>query len=125
MGAAHRGVDDIYFFAAAVEQTRLLAASVVSAQIPDAGGPLTPGRYLIQVLNQTDASALVWIKFGAFATGVVLTATTRPGEKKMPLTASGIFAIELHVLKGDSDRIAAITTAGTADVYITRVSRGA
>lgn len=124
-GSAHRGDDDIAFFAAAIEETRLIAASPASASFPDADGALVPGRYLIQILGASASSVVVWIQMGKFEKGVPLTASVGPGLKRVPLSPSGIIAIEVNVVKEDNDRIAVVTAGGTASVYITRISRGA
>lgn len=121
-GAAHRGDDDIAFYAADIGETRALSAAAGSpTQFSGSSGPLAPGRYLIQAVNLSVPSAEVWIGFGKFGEAVDLAAV--PGRRRIPLVpGGGLLAVETHVRKGDSDQIAAITSAGTATVYVTLVS---
>ncbi len=125
-GAAHRGDDDIAFYAADIGITfHLSATSGSPVQTTDAEGPLPEGRYIIQALNISTDSALVWIGFGAFEQSTTLALTAGVGTRRIPLSAGGLIAVETNILKGYSDRVAAITSAGAADVYLTLVSRTA
>jgi len=121
---SHEGKDDIAFFHAAIERTYELSATVGGAQLSDAEGALPEGRYLIQVVNQTPPAALCWIHVGAFEVGVSLSLVAGAGGDRIPL-GSSVVAIETNVVRGDSDRIGAIMSAGTATVFITRISRTA
>jgi hypothetical protein len=124
MGTAQRGDDAIAFYAASLGRTtKLSAVAAASTQTTDVDGALPSGRYLIQILNVVPATAIVWVKAGPFEVGVVVTAEA--GVPSFPLSREAIIAIEFNVVKKDSDRIAVRTSAGTADVYITRISRGA
>lgn len=123
--AAARGDDAIAFYAADLGETRALAATTSGDQTTDVDGALVPGRYLIQIVNVSDSAAIVWIHAGAFEKGKPITLAAGPGRRRAPLSTQSVVAIETNVLKGDSDRIGAITTVGTATVYVTRISRGA
>ena len=120
MGGVAQGQDDIAFFAAYIEETRELSISTGSTQTSDDDGPLTPGRWLIQVRDTTN---YVWIKVGKYEKGIPLVATAGAAQKQFPLSLSGLIAIELNVREGDGDRIAAITEAGGGTLYLSRVSR--
>jgi hypothetical protein len=123
---AHRGDDDIAFYAADIGDTALLSASVTPAQLSDAHGPLPSGRYIIQVVNLSGTGKqLVWVGQGPFVPGGVMAIAAAPGKDRIPLSQQALVAIETNVVKGFSDRIAAVTSGGTAEVYITRVSREA
>jgi hypothetical protein len=123
--AAARGDDATAFYAADLGETRALAASTIINQNTDVQGAFTPGRYLIQALGMNNPNTLVWIIVGAFVAGSPLTGSAVPGLRRFPLSARGMVAIETNILKGDSDRIAVITSVGTATVYVSRISRGA
>ncbi len=126
MSDGHRVTDDIAFYAADIGDTIVLAASAAGAQTPDVGaaGALPPGRYLVQARNLSVATAVVWVHVGSWVTAVPIVLTVGAGRRRVPLSAE-VPAIEFHVRKNDSDRIGAITSSGTADVWITRISAGA
>lgn len=116
---AHSAEDDIAAFAAVVGFTRKIQATTAGVQDSDANGPLSPGRYLIQAIF--NGNAIIWISFGKFEKGVTID---MPNDvPAFPLSNSVLIAIEFHVRKGVDDRIGARTSTGTADVYITKVSR--
>jgi len=122
---SHRGDHDIAFFEAAVEETRKVTVTAAGlTQFPDADGPLTPGRYLIQAVG-ISAGQDCWLHVGQFAAGVALAPAIGPvvgGPKRFPLTTS-VPAIETHVLSGYSDQMAFQLSAGAnIVVYVTRVS---
>ncbi len=110
------------FYKASIAETRLvLNATVASSQF--AGGQLTPGRWLLQVIPSAD-TVLVWVKLGTFSAGVV-TATILGDAKQMPLSQKTIVAIEFYVNNNFNDAApAVICSAGTAACYLTRVSEG-
>lgn len=113
--------DQNAFFAASIGLTRSFAASAVVAQTPDDEGPLPPGRYLLQVTGFTDSTAICWVGVSPFEKGAAATLAATPGPDRIPLS-SGAFAVEFNVRRGVSDRVQAILSAGTATIYITRVS---
>ena len=124
-GAAHRGDDDLAFYAADIGETRLVSADALSnQQTTDADGALVPGRWLVQVFP-TDSAAKVWVGFGKFVAAVVLSSPVGPGKQRIPCSGKTIIAFETNVLKGYSDRAVARTTVGTAEVYLTLISRRA
>jgi hypothetical protein len=118
-----RGEDLAAFFAAELGRTRKLALTVASAQTPDTEGALPPGRYLLQIADLSSASAKVFIRARPFVAGDTVTAVADAPD--FPLHLAGLVAIEFHVRKGYNDRIAAILTAGTGNLFITEVSRRA
>lgn len=118
----HRSDDDIAFFAADLGPTRKLACSVASASPPASEGPMTPGRYLIQIHNLSgNMRQIVWLTMGKFDKAAPLVALAVPPA--FPLNLAAIAAIEVHVRKDVNDQLAAIAGAGTADLYFTLVSR--
>lgn len=120
--AAH--ADDLrHFYAADIGDTLYLQGVAAGAQLADTVGALRPGRYLIQVRNFSVAGSLCWIHVGKFTVGVTLTMAAAAGSRRVPLSED-IPAIEYNARTGESDRIGAFTSAGTCDVYITRVSAG-
>jgi hypothetical protein len=123
--AAARGDDAIAFYAADIGETRELAVTAAGIQSPDAEGALTKGRWLIQAYDFSTPNVVVWISSGPFVKGSPLTLTTGPGARRVPLSPRTLVAIETNVVKGASDRIGAITTAGTVTLWLTRISRGA
>lgn len=124
MAGAHEGEDDRAFFHAAIERTYPeLAVTAGGEQLADDVGALPPGRYLIQAINFSDSSAICWVHVGKFVEGSPISLTAGPGKDTVPLNPSGAVAIETNVVKGHSDRIGAIMSAGTCSVFITRVSR--
>lgn len=120
--SAHRGDHDIAFYEAAIEETRALAVTNVFSQFSDAEGPLVPGRYLIQLVSSSVSTAFCWVHLGKFEKGVSLAGTALPGPRRVPLSRSTVVAVETHVLANYSDRLGAIMTAGSGQLYVTRVS---
>lgn len=120
--AAHRGDHDIAFYEAAIEETHRLDVTATYSQLPDVDGPLRPGRYLIQLFNPSNDTAVCWVHVGKFEKAVSLAGTAGPGVRRVPLSKQAIIAIETHVLVGHSDRIGAIMSAGTGTLFVTRVS---
>ncbi len=120
--SAERGSDAFNFYSAKLGDTRELAASVAAAQTPDAGGPLPPGRYLLHIGNLSATTVKVWLRTGKFVKGDTLNISA--AVPACPFSLDGLMAIEINVHKEDNDRVAAITSAGTASVYITPISQG-
>jgi hypothetical protein len=119
----HKADDDLAYFAASLGRTvKLLAVAGGSVQLPDDGGPLVPGRYLIQILDVSVVGAQVWVVAAKFEKGLppISVPTDAPA---FPFAMEGVIALETNVRLGDSDQIAARTSAGTATVYITKISR--
>jgi len=110
--------DEEHFFDAAAEDTVLLQPTVASVQL---GAALKPSRYVIQVIP-SDPTAIVWICFGPYGTS--LTATTGAGAKRIPLGSRILVTFEFNTRTGINDTVAAICSAGTADVWITDISAG-
>jgi hypothetical protein len=124
VGDAQRGDDALYYFAANLGRTRKLVVSIAAIQLPDADGPLTPGRYLIHVDDfSPPGKQKIWVRMGKFEKGKTLAVAA--DVPHFPMSLTGIMGIEVHVRKGDNDRLAAISSEGSAAVYITQVSRGA
>lgn len=119
---AHRGDHDIAFYEAALEETRELGVTTAFAQFSDAAGPLTPGRYLIQLAVASSDTAFCWVHLGKFEKGENLGGTAAAGRRRFPLSRSTVVAIESHVLGGYSDRLGAIMSAGSGTLYVSRVS---
>lgn len=112
---------DIFYKASIAETYAVLNATTVSSQF--AGGALTPGRWLLQVIPSAD-TVVVWVKLGA-ASGGALTATTAGAAKQMPLSQKTLIAIEFNVNNNFNDAPpAVICSAGTAVCYLTRISEG-
>ena len=122
--AAHRGDHDIAFYEAAIENTAALTATSAGlTETADSLGALPPGRYLIQAVGLAQ-NQVCWVHVGKFVKGEPLApaSPTAPGEKRFPLT-SAIVAVESHVLRGYSDRIAVQLSIGASlTVYLSRVS---
>jgi hypothetical protein len=116
---AHNSKDDIAFFARDLGFTQVIAAGVAASQRADAEGPLEPGAYLVHIANLVGATT-VWIKTGKFGTVIPVTAAV----PSFPMSPSTVSQREFVVVKGYNDQVAAITDAGTANVYLTKVSRG-
>ena len=117
-----RGDDVIAYYAADLGKTRELALTNVSAQLPDAGGPLPPGRYLIHLGVLSALAAVAWVKTGPFDIAVPLVATA--AVPCFPMTVARVMAIEINVRKGHNDRVAAIMDAAfTGTLYVTAISR--
>lgn len=116
-----RADDVIAFYAAELGITRKLACGVASAQLPDSEGALSPGRYLLQIADLSAPTAKVYVRGRPYIAAGTVTAVASVPD--FPLHLSGLVAFEFNVRKGYNDRIAAITTAGTANLFITLVSR--
>ncbi len=124
MGDAHRGDDDIAFYAATIGATRLLAVADVASQTTDDDGAFPPGRYLLHIGN-VGVGSTIWVAMGEFVKGggLISIAASVP---HFPMTQTGVAGIEVNILKGDNDRIAAVASpAGSANLFITLISRGA
>jgi len=115
----HGATDDLAFFAADLGETKVIAASNVAAQLSTVQGKLPAGRYLVHIADLSDPNAKVWIRLGKFGDTVPVAAAV----PSFPMSLSTIAAIEYTAREGHSDQIAAVTSAGTANVYVTRVSR--
>lgn len=109
------------FYNASIEETRVRSATTTSSQFT--GGSLAAGRWLLQVIPSAD-TVLVWVKLGSSEiAGGVVTATLVAGPKQMPLSTKTIIAVEFMVSGTHNDAApAVITSAGTAECYLTRVS---
>ncbi|MCH9836988.1 hypothetical protein K0U83_15080 [bacterium] len=123
--SAHRGDFDIGYYEASIEETHSVTAAVGAlTNAPAAAeGALRPGRYLVQLSNPT-AGTVVWVHVGAFDAAVPL-APANPiaaGTRRIPLSSSGVLAIEFQALTGYSDRIAVQAVGNAATVFISRVS---
>lgn len=123
MGTEHTAEDDVAFFAATLAETVELAASAVAAQTPDAGGPLPPGRYLIQVLDFQNTNTKCWVRLVKFVKST--PAIVAAAVPNFPMSPEGVVAIEVNIREGHNDRLEAITQGGNATVYATRISYGA
>jgi hypothetical protein len=120
-----KSADVVGFYAADIGITReLVIGAGASVMLTDADGPLTPGRWVIQ-LRTALATEYAWIRVGAFKKGSAIAATIGPGRDRFPLSPSALIAIEFNVRKGENDRIAGITEFGAATLYISRVSADA
>ncbi len=120
-----KSADVVGFYAADIGITRALVIGAgASAMTSDADGPLTPGRWVIQ-LRTALLTEYAWIRVGTYKKGTPLSASTGPGNNRFPLSPSALIAIEFHVRKGVNDRIAGITESGAATLYISRVSTDA
>ena len=119
---AHRGDHDIAFYEAVIEETRSLDVTAAGEETPDDDGALTPGRYLVQFFQTSGpTTAICWLHVGVFKEGV-LGPTAEPGNKRFPLSASSIIAIEFNVMTDENDRIAGIMSEGAGTLFISRVS---
>lgn len=113
------------YYEAAIEETRQLDVTDSFAETSDADGPLTPGRWLVQLAGASDGAAFCWVHSGKFEKGESIdpgSGQDGPGPKRIPLSGDGITAIEFNVLQGYNDRLGAVMTAGTATIYFTRIS---
>jgi hypothetical protein len=119
---AVRGDDAVAFYAAKLGPTTLLASGVAAAQTPDADGALVPGRYLVQIANIVGAG-VTWIKMVPFVKGQ--TETLAVGVPAFPMQAGGVTSFTVNVLLNVNDRVVSVTSAGTSNVYLTRISRDA
>lgn len=121
MAGQHRADDDIAFYAADLGPTRRLSVSTTPAQLPDEDGPLLPGRYVLFVDDMDASFTKAWVRLGAFIKGAVLP--VQADVPWFPLSATGLVFIEFHVREKVNDRVAAVTGAGTANLYISLISR--
>ena len=112
--------DAVAFYAADIGETRLIAAGAASVAV---AGRLPPGRWLVQV-KPSDATAITWLQVGKYNASTALVATAGVGPKKIPV-GPAILALEFVVRENYNDALAAICSAGTADVWLTLVSRRA
>lgn len=117
---AHTADDDIAFYAAALGLTRALSLTPVAAQIADADGALPAGRYMLHLGDVSDDSAVVWVRTVKWNKDVDYAVPTAPPA--FPMRPSRIMAIEFNVREGVNDQVAAIVTAGTATLYVTKLS---
>ena len=125
--AAHS--DDLrLFYSSIVGKTYLLGLDTTSRQIEDAVGALPRGKYLVQILGL--GTNRCFVKVGKFVKGSTLTAaatafpaagagTTLADEFVLDGT-DGITSFTFHVRNADNARIAAILSAGTATMVITK-----
>ena len=120
--ASVRGDDAVAFYAALLGATTLLAAGVVASQTPDADGPLQPGKYLVQVADIAGGGT-TWLKMVPFVKGNVEVLAA--GVPAFPMKPGLALSFTVNVLKGVNDRVVAVTSAGTSNVYLTRISRDA
>ncbi len=121
MGDAQRGIDAQAFYAAALGRTRKLACSSIAAQLSDIDGALPPMRYLLHVADISPTNRTIWVATGEFIKGKALPIAD--DVPYFPMSLSGVVAIEINVLKGSNDQIAAIMTGGNGILYITEISR--
>lgn len=126
MGNAQQGTDAQDYYAATLAETRYLAVTSSQSQLSDSDGPLIPGRYLMHISDSAPAGSppKVWVAMGPFAKGVTLavSAATPHGP---PFQDGRVLALEVNVRKGYNDQVAAITSSGSAVLYMTRISRSA
>lgn len=120
-GSAHSGFDDKSFYEADIGETTVLSATAVGVQTADAVGALPPGRYLVQARTFSDPTATCWILTGKYVASTPIALAASAGAQRIPLSPE-VPGVEFHVRKGYSDRVGAITSAGTATVYLTRIS---
>lgn len=119
MGA--RGDDLLDFYRSDLGNARILALTNVSAQTPDAAGPLPPGRYIL--LIRAVAGQWAWVRTEPFVKTATVTAAVNTG---FPLSPDGLLAVEFNVRKGHNDRIAGILeAAGSATLYILPLAKSA
>lgn len=122
--SAINGSDIIADFSSALGFTRKIGATDASAQTPDSGGALEPGRYLVQLLNPSAAGDTCWVIAAPFKRGETIVVTQ--DAPSFPLQRNGIAQFQFNVLPAVNDRIAVRMDAGkTGTVYITRISRDA
>lgn len=115
------------YYEAVIEDTRQLNVSDAFAQSSDQQGPLTPGRWLVQLVAPSDTAALCWVHVGEFEKTVSIDpggTQAGPGPRRIPLSGDGVTAFEYNVLQGYNDRIGAIMDTGgtTATLLFTRIS---
>lgn len=117
--------DERLFFQAAIGGSLRVALTIASAQTSDAQGALPPGKYLVQFLGLT---GVAWIRANKFVPGETITAVVpgvipAPGDRvnEFPIDPAIARSFTLHVRNGINDRIAAILSAGTATMIITKL----
>jgi hypothetical protein len=117
------------FFEAKIGGSFRLGLDDESRQTDDTEiGAIPPGKYFVQVLG-LDTGETCHIRSGKWVKGATITAvaTAAPAAgvvdlvNEFPLAeADGVSSFVLHVRQGINDRIAAILTAGTATLVITK-----
>lgn len=123
----HRGDHDIAHYERQPGET-LGPTSVGTGSVTqlnsDAQGPLPPGRYLIQVANLSTTGIVLWLHFGRFEKSAPLapSSPTSSGRNRIALSLDDRLGIELHLLGGEHDRVAAQAVGGTCDVILSRIS---
>lgn len=116
----HSAADDVAYFAADLGLTRLIAVSTVPAQLATADGPLAPGRYAV-FIDDCVGLGKAWVRTGPWNGGAVLPVTA--GIPWFPMCQGGLVFVEFHVRQGVNDQIAVVSSVGTANLYITGISR--
>lgn len=114
--------DDAWVYHADIGYTYDLPIGPGGAQLTDAQGPLSPGRWLVQ-LRTTFTAQWAWVILGPFEKGSPIALTAGAGRQRIPLSRASVIAAEFHVRKGYNDRIGGITESDTANLLITQVSR--
>lgn len=114
-----RGLD---FYDADIGETLVVALTGASAQTSDAQGALSPGRWLVQVVDPTNRT---WIRFGPFVAAGTLTAVAAQGPQRIPIDPDGMVrAFEILIRPNHNDRVAGIVeSGGTATLWLTKISR--
>jgi len=107
---AARGDDLLDFYRRDLGRATVLALSAVSAQTP---APLPPGRYLL--ILRAAAGSWAWLRAERHVVGGTVTAVVADG---FPLSPDAVQSFEFNVRRGHNDRIAGITEAGNATLYI-------
>jgi hypothetical protein len=118
-------VDQRLSFQHGLGKTVRLAVTAASANT--AGGEerdrLKPGKYYLQLLDHS--SARCWIRVGASVTLAAAEPAAPVGVtviNDFPLDPTdGVTAVELHVRKDKTDVVAAIMSAGTGTLLLTRM----
>lgn len=119
---AHRGDHDKAHYEADIGETRAITVTIAGEELVEEEGPLIPGRYLLQFFQTSGApSAICWVHVAPWEEGAI-GPTTGPGLQRVPLSGQAILGIEYHALTDHNDRVAAILTAGTGVLYMTRIS---
>lgn len=121
MGTGSIPSDQIAYYAADLGETRVLAVTTASSALTE---QLAPGRYLLQLIPSDD-TAVTWVCAGAWDPTTPKTATAAAGKQRVPLSGKTIVTFEYNVRRGYNDALAAIASAGTANLYVTRISRDA
>ncbi len=134
-GGAHAGDDDIAYYAASLGCTRKLDVTSAPTQLTDADGPLEPGRYLLQARFGSGSNSDIWVAMGPFEKGETLVVAA--DVPHFPFLENGVIAIEVNVRPvpkqqkatraqdRPNNQVAAVTSSGSATLYITAISRGA